>query len=1540
MTTVNKKLKKTASGAITWSVIVTQILSPVSLSLIPANSFASSGNKDVTQIYASDEHANKVASFAASAGQSLANNNASSFAVNTLSTQATKEVVDWLQQYGNARIKLNVDDSFSLKDSSFDFLYPWLDTQDYVLFSQTSLHRTDDRNQTNIGLGIRHFTPDNAMLGANVFYDYDLSRSHSRAGFGVEYWRDYFRLGVNTYFGLSDWKNSRDIDDYLERPANGWDFSAEGWLPAYPQLGASIQFEKYYGKNVGLFGSDNLQENPYAVTGGISYTPVPLIKFSAQHKQGQSNTHDTTFGVEFNYRPGVSLAEQLSSDNVAVMREVQNRRYDFVERNNNIVLEYKKKHALKISLPESVQGEGESIIPVTLTINNASGGIKSVQWNDSAFTAAGGKISGNGTSWQITLPAYKSEGVNSWNVGATVQDNRGNVSNYAVMNISVTDSGVSTADSSFTLDGDSSPTISADSQSTYPIVLSLKDSNGKALTGLADDIEMSVEFTADSNSARQRETVTAPSLGAVKEISAGVYRSVLTAGSQAGTVRVTAKVQGKTFTLNIKQAAITDSDVSTADSSFTLDGDSSPTISADSQSTYPIVLSLKDSNGKALTGLADDIEMSVEFTADSNSARQRETVTAPSLGAVEEISAGVYRSVLTAGSQAGTVRVTAKVQGKTFTLNIKQAAITDSDVSTADSSFTLDGDSSPTISADSQSTYPIVLSLKDSNGKALTGLADDIEMSVEFTADSNSARQRETVTAPSLGAVEEISAGVYRSVLAAGSQAGTVRVTAKVQGKTFTLNIKQAAITDSDVSTADSSFTLDGDSSPTISADSQSTYPIVLSLKDSNGKALTGLADDIEMSVEFTADSNSARQRETVTAPSLGAVEEISAGVYRSVLAAGSQAGTVRVTAKVQGKTFTLSIKQTAATEPDSEVSAVLTAAPAEQVVGYNINLQLAVKDSQGNAITGDNTLSFYALNQAEGVEFGTVTEKDGVYSATVTSKRAGKITIGVKSDSHDFSGVKKEITFIEDRQQVTFSQFEASQNNALADGKQRNMVTVSLADRFGNVVPGYAVTLSLPAGITQVGGEHAVSTDENGNAIFALISSTPGSYVITAHAGSQMSTELTVTFASNMTGASLSLTPESSSLISNIPANGKDAAVLDVQLTNTNASVNGQKIQLITSSEGLSVPTNIVTDSTGHVSVPLTTVKAGEYTVTARVTDGSHSVESGSVKLTFVPDVASAELNMSVSKQEIVADGSENATVNIQLVDANNNAFTGEVDLTITPSTGASLTSSNLQLDAHGQATTQFTASKSGQYTIQAEYVLDGKRITASQNIDAVTDVKGAVLEITSSASSAVVSDTNNLVFTLLLKSKSGEALSGRALNVKTSGPSKYGALVVDKTTVTTDENGQATVSVHGRTVGSYKLTATLNELGSDVSAVKSFSLYADDANGVLTLTKDPGYETNDGSPVGIYARFVDHFGNPLSGTVEFSAGSEDSPDSQRVKMEPATVTLHWTGNAASEFSTYESGYHWIKAKITNSKNTYEKTIRTYVVKLPEKDS
>lgn len=90
------------------------------------------------------------------------------------------------------------------------------------------------------------------MAGVNTFIDHDLSRSHTRIGVGAEYWRDYLKLSANGYIRASGWKKSPDIEDYQERPANGWDIRAEGYLPAWPQLGASLMYEQYYGDEVGL----------------------------------------------------------------------------------------------------------------------------------------------------------------------------------------------------------------------------------------------------------------------------------------------------------------------------------------------------------------------------------------------------------------------------------------------------------------------------------------------------------------------------------------------------------------------------------------------------------------------------------------------------------------------------------------------------------------------------------------------------------------------------------------------------------------------------------------------------------------------------------------------------------------------------------------------------------------------------------------------------------------------------------------------------------------------------------------------------------------------------------------------------------------------------------------------------------------------------------------------------------------------------------------------------------------------------------------
>lgn len=197
------------------------------------------------------------------------------------SSQASGAITDWLSRFGTARITLGVDEDFSLKNSQFDFLHPWYETPDNLFFSQHTLHRTDERTQINNGLGWRHFTPT-WMSGINFFFDHDLSRYHSRADIGAEYWRDYLKLSSNGYLRLTNWRSAPELDnDYEARPANGWDVRAEGWLPAWPHLGGKLVYEQYYGDEVALFDKDDRQSNPHAITAGLNYTPFPLMTFSA-----------------------------------------------------------------------------------------------------------------------------------------------------------------------------------------------------------------------------------------------------------------------------------------------------------------------------------------------------------------------------------------------------------------------------------------------------------------------------------------------------------------------------------------------------------------------------------------------------------------------------------------------------------------------------------------------------------------------------------------------------------------------------------------------------------------------------------------------------------------------------------------------------------------------------------------------------------------------------------------------------------------------------------------------------------------------------------------------------------------------------------------------------------------------------------------------------------------------------------------------------------------------------------------------------------
>lgn len=66
------------------------------------------------------------------------------------------------------------------------------------MFNQTSLVSFDGRNTINFGIGARHISDDETVIvGANVFYDYEMDSEHKRNGFGVELLTSLLELRAN-----------------------------------------------------------------------------------------------------------------------------------------------------------------------------------------------------------------------------------------------------------------------------------------------------------------------------------------------------------------------------------------------------------------------------------------------------------------------------------------------------------------------------------------------------------------------------------------------------------------------------------------------------------------------------------------------------------------------------------------------------------------------------------------------------------------------------------------------------------------------------------------------------------------------------------------------------------------------------------------------------------------------------------------------------------------------------------------------------------------------------------------------------------------------------------------------------------------------------------------------------------------------------------------------------------------------------------------------------------------------------------------------
>ncbi|WP_186368626.1 inverse autotransporter beta domain-containing protein [Yersinia alsatica] len=702
--------------------------------------------------------------------------------------EANQSVQEWLNQFGTARIQLNVDDDFNLDNSALDFLVPLYDKDEFLLFTQLGARNKNSRNTVNVGVGVRtHF--GGWMYGINTFFDNDVTGNNKRIGVGTEAWTDYLKLSANSYFGITDWHQSRELENYNERPANGYDIRAEAYLPAYPQLGGKLMYEKYLGDEVALFGKDNRLKNPYAATAGINYTPIPLVTLGIDHRVGQNSNNDTSFNLQFNYRLGESWQKQINPSAVAATRLLTGSRYDLVERNNNIVLDYQKQELIRLSLPAQLIGiEGETAILSAQVV--AKHGTDRIDWDAGSLIAAGGNINLlSAHVIQVTYPAYQAtRGINNtYTLNAVAHDTRGNISNQATTLIQVTPQDLSNVNSTLTA---SPVNIEANGSDTSTVTLTLKDSNNNPVAG--------------------QNVVLASTLGTVNsavESSSGIYTATLTAGTVAGVASVTANVNGSA--LGVAPATVTLS-VGAIDLGRSTLVAAPITIEANGSDTSTVTLTLKDSNDNPVAG--------------------QNVVLASTLGTVKsavESSRGIYTATLTAGTVAGVASVTANVNGSAS--GVAPATVTLS-VGAIDLGRSTLVAAPVTIEANGSDTSTVTLTLKDSNDNPVAG--------------------QNVVLASTLGTVNsavESSSGIYTATLTAGTVAGVASVTANVNGSASGVAPATVTLSAGALNAMNSTLTV---STNSINADDRTGALITFVARDANSNPIPDL--DITFTTDLT----------------------------------------------------------------------------------------------------------------------------------------------------------------------------------------------------------------------------------------------------------------------------------------------------------------------------------------------------------------------------------------------------------------------------------------------------------------------------------------------------------------------------------------------------------------------------------------------------------------------------------------------------------------------------------------------------------------
>ena len=260
-------------------------------------------------------------------------------AVSTIESGINEFANDIANSFGNGNTEISISNiesgnpAYSIKTIQ-PLTSPNKDAKE-LIFTQGSLtsgeNEGDRRTTINLGLGKRILVEDDkAIVGANVFVDYETSSKHKRASLGLEYKRSNFSAGANNYWALS---SQLVVHNNAEEVLDGYDIKLDGQMPYAPW--ATIKGTHYYWD---AKTGDNINGNILGVE--IELSPSTSFEIGSENSNTMNRTAYAELTVKLPFDGNEKLDNfQLDDTPFRAQADMSGELLAMVERHNKIQIE-------------------------------------------------------------------------------------------------------------------------------------------------------------------------------------------------------------------------------------------------------------------------------------------------------------------------------------------------------------------------------------------------------------------------------------------------------------------------------------------------------------------------------------------------------------------------------------------------------------------------------------------------------------------------------------------------------------------------------------------------------------------------------------------------------------------------------------------------------------------------------------------------------------------------------------------------------------------------------------------------------------------------------------------------------------------------------------------------------------------------------------------------------------------------------------------------------------------------------------------------